>query len=411
MAEKRHAIHNPSSADYWLHCGHWYHHKIAAEAAGENWNPDSDASRRGHLLHDIAEHALRSILNDPECESWSSVLVDNAVLASIEQLGLEEAVTDEDSEQVTKALCAVLQVIDEVSCDGEVTVKLECEVPLSHEPESVGTVDVQIIGPRIYVVLDYKFGKGEVAEDADQFWVYASNAALGLEPRREVWLGVVQPQLRDEALIHKTDWDSLVEFRGHVNHTVRKQKAGAVYAPSDLSTCNYCPFKDRCVGYVSLVSGAAEVLLNITNDAQIEWVVANRTAITQGVETLADVVKQSPERFPNWSRKEVENPAKWNPGVEIGEIAHQLRIKGVKEPYTLRTPADILSEYPDLAGSVKQFVLDRGTHVRLFRPKSAPDLRATIRTRELLDKDELKKEAPTADVQPEAPKTKRKKAN
>lgn len=411
MAEKRHAIHNPSSADYWLHCGHWYHHKIAAEAKGENWNPDSDASRRGHLLHDIAEQAMRDVLGDTEADSWSVKLVEDAVEAAIDRLGVNESVTALDFEDLVKALCAVLQVIETISHDGEVTVKLEQEVPLSHEPESVGTVDVQIISPRIYCVLDYKFGKGEVPEDADQFFVYASNAAVGLEPRREVWLGVVQPQLREEALIHETTWDELTEFRGHVNHTVRKQKAGAVYAPAELSTCDWCPFKGRCVGYVSLVSGAAETLFNITNDAQIEWVVANRTAITQGVETLADVVKQNPERFPNWSRKEVENAAKWNPGVEMGEIAHQLRIKGVAEPYTLRPPGEILKEYPDLAGTVKQFVLDRGSHVRLFRPKSAPALSATIRTRELLDKDEPKTEEPKADVQPEAPKTRRKKAN
>ncbi len=403
----KHAIHNPSSADYWLECGHWYHHKIAAEAAKEDYNPDSDASVRGHRLHDIAEGAMRYVLG--QTPDWSTALVENAVGLVIETLELDDQVPAEDFEQVVTALCAVLQLIDTLTeqAGGDIRVLLEKRVRLSHEPDSYGTVDVAIVGPDFLVVLDYKFGAVEVEADANQFWVYASNLARTIPRKKRVVLGVVQPRIREDVLTFETSWDDLVEFRGHVNHTVSRQRAGSAYAPSDISTCNYCPFRDRCVGYTQLVTSATDTLFNIVNDGQIEWVVANRTAITEGVEILAGVVKDQVDRFPNWSRKTVDNPAKWNPAVEPGEIAHQLRLKGVVEPYTLKTPALLRDEYPDSAGVIDKFVLERGTHVRLTRPTSAPDLRAEIKTREISEANEAKAAAKAAKAEAKSKKEKK----
>lgn len=400
----KHATHNPSSAGYWLHCGYWYHHKIAAEAAGEDWSPDSDASRRGRRLHLVAEKALERLLDD---EEWSVTKVANVVADVIDQHQLTEDLSEEDADQASSALIAVLTFLDALEPEhGPFEIMIEARVPLSHEPQSRGTVDVALVGPDLLAVLDYKFGAGEVEPDAEQFWVYASNLARKLTPRSKVLLGVVQPQLRDEVLYHQTTWDQLVEFRGHVNHTVRNQLAGAAYPPSELATCGHCPFQSRCVGYAQLVTSSATVVFDSVNDAQIEWVVANRTAIVEGVEVLAGVVKEQAERFPNWSRKVVENPAKWNPGVEEGEIAHQLRLKGVREPYTLKTPAAIRDEYPDLAGVIDKFVLDRGTHVRLLRPSTAPDLRAEIKTREIREVIEAKAAAKAAKAEAKAKKGK-----
>ncbi len=379
----KHATHNPSSADHWLECGYWYHHKIDAEARGEDYNPDSDASIRGHQLHDAADHALRKIL---EHDAWSASIVEHEAADAIERLGYGDALSAEDLYQLVIALTGVLNLLDTLEENTEtMAIYLESKVALPHEPGSHGTVDITVVTDDALVIIDYKFGAGPVPADAPQFWVYAGARAKTLPAKRRVILGVMQPRLREEVLTHETTWDAVAEFRGHVNHTVRRQVEGAVYPPASIQTCSaYCPFTDRCAGYTSLLTGAAHRVLDARKDEQIEWLVVNRSAISDGLEILAGVVKTQPERFPNWSRKEVENPAQWNPAIEMGEIAHQLRIKGVAEPYTLRSPADILKESPDLSGTVSRLILPRGTHIRLMRPTAAPNLTAEIQTRDIV---------------------------
>lgn len=381
----KHAMHNASASDYWLDCGYYYHHKKEAVANGEDYDPDNHHSIRGNQMHDVAEEAMKVLLTH---DTWSAVMVESEVADQIEALGFDEALNADDADQLTIALCGVLELIDTYDAMSEtpLVIGLELQVPLSHEPESQGTIDVSIEGHDFLATVDYKFGQGEVTPDASQLLIYAANRARQLKrAKRRVILGIMQPRLSHEVITRETTWSALVEFRGFVNHTVKRQVNGLVYGPSSIQTCTYCPFRDRCAGYVQLLTNLGKRVVDARTDQQIEWLVVNKGAIEEGLDILAGAVKTESERFPDWSRKEVANALKWNPTFDPGKIAHDLRLKGLNEPYQLRTPGDVLDENPDLAGTVKKYTLERGTHVRLFRPTSAPDLKAIIQTREIAD--------------------------
>lgn len=392
-SKRAHALFNASSADFWMECNLWVHHKLAAEASGKAWDRDSEAARRGTLCHEVAELVLNHLYDHGD------FTIEEAVDIATMEGGI--ALTEEEKKLVETAVEAATDLIAASQQGFEIEVKTEVPIPLSHEPESDGHVDVLAYRPGCVLVIDYKFGEGAVSPNSFQLRTYGANALDVLvgeghaeAESDEVILAVVQPRLHSEALVRRYTAGELRKFQGHVEHVVEAQRARTdLRGASSLSTCDWCPAKEYCDHHKTLKRNMfSKMKAKLGTDPAkldadfVEDVVRARGAITKLLKEMVDEVVANEARFPNWTRTQVANARKWSPLLTEEQVASQLIAKGAEGVYGLRSPAQVRDLNKKLAKVVETLSIDQGHHVRLYEgaPKSArtiePPKRPTIKS-------------------------------
>jgi len=359
---RAHAVWNASSAKYWLNCGVYTREKLAAEAAGKEWNQPNIHSIRGSALHDVIEGVLRE-------HFAGEIDVDRCI---DKHVGIAEGehdyeVTDDDREQVTVALIASINLVERYGTG--VSYLLEQKVPLSHEPESNGYVDLGAIvrSQDVLIVNDHKFGRGEVPPDSYQNKMYAANLLLLLEQKmkwrpKRVILSITQPALYRDAVVHETTPEELEIFRLSVEVEVELQKAGKYSGAKDLDTCTYCPFEEGCKEREDLIRGVMVPVNKALKDqgltnVEVEHIARNGTAISKIVSECKTKVVNDPAMFPDWYRNSVANARKWSTILDEHDIAHQLRLLDCKDIYNLKSPKQIKDLYPKAEEKIDDFRL------------------------------------------------------
>lgn len=382
-SKRAHALFNASSADFWMECNLWVHFKMEAERTGKPWDRESEASRRGTLCHEVAEVALQAVLAN---EGMST----REAIENLDGLKL----TEEEIDLVETAVDAALELIRS-TFDGDATIETEVAIPLSHEPESEGHVDVQAHDESQTLTIDYKFGEGAVSPNSHQLRIYGANTIEpDWDPDSIITLAVVQPRLHSEALVRRFTVGGLTAYRHHVEHVVEAQRARTdLRGASSLSTCDWCPAKEYCAHHRDLKRNMfSKLKAKLGTDPAkldadfVEDVVRARGPIKKLLEELVAEVVANEARFPNWTRTQVANARKWSPLLTEEKIAKQLIAKGAKGVYGLRSPAQVRDLNKKLAKVVETLSIDQGHHVRLYEgaPKSArqiePPKRPTIKS-------------------------------
>lgn len=384
---RKHAMHNMSSADYWMACDIWYSRKLRAIEQGKEFGGDSAASIRGTRLHELFEAGLRDFLATEG--AWSPKQFARQALVDIQG----DAEQEQDAEQLARALLAAGQVLELLV---EPTVMLEVAVPLAHEPESQGYIDFIAFDDDKLFIVDAKFGRIKVEPDCPQLYGYGGNVlrrlrAKGIPIPRKIFLGVIQPRHYAEALIHETTEAELDAFVGRVIETVERQKKpGQKAGPKDLTPCTWCDFSTGCPARAELLAGMEAKLQTAigvqqsrpapANDEEatpeqediplptelVEWVMRNKGAIEDVLEECRELVLNDEQRFPNWRRTRTSNGQTWDlKTLDEEEVAGQLDELGIEKFWRLRTPADLIAEFPDLKAKIRGLTMESGFHFRL----------------------------------------------
>jgi len=369
-----------------MECGLWGFFKRIAVDSGENFSPDSAASIQGTKQHTVAEVALRIILVDGGASPDIAKYVRQALKTTRVKLTAPDAI-----ENIEIAVRAAFELIPDT-----MRTELEFKVPLSHEPESFGTLD--IAGVRSYdytgveyvdhvLVADYKFGEMPVSPDCHQLKIYAANfceflldAGYSIVGSTRVQLAIIQPKIHREAVVREFEYAQLFRYRSHVEHVVEKQVSlHDMRGAGSLSVCDWCDFRDRCHHRPTLVSGLLQDIGKkkeggMLADAKIEEIVKSRSAFKKVIDECTALVVDNVDRFPNWTRAKVANAEKWSPLMEEEDIQKTLEKKGAKDLFTLSQPKRVRDSNPDLATTIDRYVMERGEHVRLY--EGAPKKRA-----------------------------------
>jgi hypothetical protein len=357
----KHALHNPSSAGHWLHCGLWIHKKLSAEVVPDK---PTAAAKRGTKLHELAENALPRLL-------WEDLDLTQAIAGAKKDMKIR--LSKDDDQDLRIALTAAHELL----AVGYEEIDFEVEVPLSHEPGSVGNADLVAFSSELdrLMVLDYKFGMVEVdPADSEQLQIYGANllaklAGAGFDVRdTEVWLAIVQPALFAEARVARHAATDLLKFQAYVDLTVERQLAGEDKRGADnLAVCDkWCPFKETCSHRNTLINNLVADLGSTELSAdQIEHIVRSKSAFEKVLKELSAKVADDPETFPHWKRSVVANRRKWHTVIKADEIAAKLIDAGLKHPYALLSPAAAAAAAPKLTALVNKLSSDQGSHVRL----------------------------------------------
>jgi hypothetical protein len=350
MTEKIHAFRNASSANEWLNCGEWP--ILKRQAIAEEWEsePAGAHAERGTKLHDITETILRK---------WIAKNRDNDVIEKMLKAKLVTSLDDHDQEMIERAVWSVVALVEKHDPDGVGQIGLELEVPLAHEPESVGFIDFTLAIPGVVLVVeDHKFGLGEVLADSYQNRIYASSLTARLEAKGITFplvvLAIVQPELSVEAIVEETTMEELAEFRAFVNTTVERQEEGIdERGASSPRTCTFCPFKLRkCQTHARFISesldDAEEVFKGTAFPDTVERFYRSKKMIEESLSIARKIILEDPDGFEGWSRSESRNARAWAlDRFEETEIAHILRRDfDIKDPYKLLTPAAMKKMLP-----------------------------------------------------------------
>ena len=383
-----HAMHNASSANYWMDCDLWYHLKVECERKGIDYDDENEAARIGTMQHEVDEQAL-AWQRAGKFEGNVRRCVDAAANA------LKHKLTDEQLSECAIAVQAALDLITP-----EHNVALEVPIPLSHEPESTGPADLlayreeevtegQFLLTDV-LVADYKHGRIKHSPSGHQLKVYGSNAldvfeelGIKLQPDTRVRLAIIQPKHYTEALVRSFTVKELRSFQAVVEHTVTRQKEGSRHGAKSLSTCEWCPFAKlrMCHHKETLVGGLLNAVKTTPTEDMatelIEEIVASRTVLEATIKDCVRRVIDDPKRFPDWTRREVSNGQGWSPLVDVDQIGHRLEEAGADDWYTPKTPKQILDAYAgteiaeEVSAVVGEYSVEKGTHVRLYQ--GAPD--------------------------------------
>lgn len=357
-----HAMHNWSSAKFWLNCDHWFGFKSKAIREGKPWDTGSAAADRGHKLHEELESLLVNTV-DGGC--------------TVDEL---ESGPPHYGPEAYVAARGILQILKQFP---DANVGLEIAVPLPHEPDSDGYVDVAFWDETIVGVIDAKFGQVKVEPDSEQNMGYAYSLLCKLSERmpklpERCFLGIMQPAHAHEVLGIFVPTDEVIAFGRRANEKVERQLAGKdLEHPTDLSTCGYCPAARVCGYRVSLMAGMLSALnagntstpdqaALLENPDLVEQIVRSRSEIERMVKECVEIVVGNPDMFPDWRRTRVANARKFDLEVrDEAEIVKLLEKVGVDWPWALATPAALKKSYPALAEAIEELTVDMGEHVRL----------------------------------------------
>lgn len=349
-----HATHNYSSSHIWLECDYWHGFKTKAYREGLPWDTTSAAAEAGTRKHKELEEAL--------------------------QAAFEDRPTAPLDLPVELALRGVMELLSRYP---DASVATELAIPLPHEPDSDGYIDVAFWDADILGIVDAKFGKMEVDPSSPQLkgYAYALLCRLaelhGMDKLPQtVLLGIAQPEIRSGVLTIEYPTSEIIEFGREVQRTVERQLAGKnLKGPESLDTCAWCPAKIRCGYRTSMMAGMLEDFGKHTpvNSAAlfeepdlVERIVRSRQEIKEIIDECVAIVVANPDTFPDWKRTQVGNARKFDLELrEPDEIAKLLEKAGVEWPWQLATPAQLKKEHPELGDAIDELTIDQGVHVRL----------------------------------------------
>lgn len=349
-----HAMHNYSSSHIWLACDHWYGFKTKAYREGTAWDTTSAAAADGTRKHVLLEETITQYFATGE-------------FPHVE-------------EPVRMAAAGIMALLDRYP---GAELGLELAIPLPHEPDSDGYIDVAFWTEELLGIVDAKFGKMEVDPSSPQLkgYAYAMLCKLaeigGVEnlPKR-VLLGIAQPEIRQGVLCIEYSAEDIIAFGREVDDAVTRQLAGKnLHGPESLDTCAWCPAKLRCGFRTSMMAGMLEDFAKHTPPDSaalfeepdlVERIVRSRKEINEIIDECVAIVVANPDTFPDWKRSQVGNARKFDFELrEPEELAKLLEKAGVEWPWQLATPAQLKSKHPELAEAIDELTVDQGFHVRL----------------------------------------------
>lgn len=359
--EKAHATHNYSSSHIWLECDHWYGFKSKAYREGTPWDTTSAAAEAGTRKHAELEELLQRVFEG----------------AGFDPKLLELAGVD------APVISAAKGILELLSRYPDANVATELAIPLPHEPDSDGYIDVAFWDANSVGIVDAKFGKLEVDPSSPQLkgYAYALLCRLaelnGVEKLPQtVLLGIAQPEIRSGVLCIEYPTSEIIEFGRAVQQTVERQLAGKnLQGPESLDTCSWCPAKIRCGYRTSMMAGMLDDFGKHTPVSSaalfeepdlVERIVRSRKEIKEIIDECVAIVIANPDTFPDWKRTQVGNARKFDLELrEAEEIAMLLEKAGVEWPWQLATPAQLKEKHPELAEAIDELTIDQGVHVRL----------------------------------------------
>lgn len=227
-ADRDHALLSASGANRWLNC--------TPSAQIETRYPDtsSDAADQGTAAHELAEHKLRALLDEPTTRpesDWQDEEMEDHTDAYADHVMAELAQAKDTN---PAAFCSIEERLD-----------------FSHiVPDGFGTGDAIIVGDGTMTIVDLKYGKGvEVnAENNPQMSLYALGAlrTYGMIYNiQTVRMVIFQPRLNNVS-VWETTPDKLTEWAETVVKPTAEiaAKGGGDLTPGDW--CRFCKHSAQC---------------------------------------------------------------------------------------------------------------------------------------------------------------------
>lgn len=220
-SERDHALLSASTAHRWIHC------TPAPYLEAQHPDTPSAAAAEGTVAHELAEHKLRGLLDEPTTRPESEWIDEEM-----------EDYTDAYADHVMAELARARQA------SPAAFVALEQRVDFSHiVPDGFGTADALIIGDGTITVVDLKYGKG-VRVDAEgnpQMRLYALGALAQygmIYQVEQVRTVIFQPRIGNIS-VEEIDVDALV---GWAEQVVRPAAEIAIAGEGELHAGEWCQF-------------------------------------------------------------------------------------------------------------------------------------------------------------------------
>lgn len=313
-SQRAHALLSASTAHRWIHC-------TPAPHLEENY-PDttSSAADQGTAAHELAEHKLRLILDQPTTRPESE-WVDEEM----------EECTDYYADNITaeytrahKASPAAFLAIEE-------------RVDFSHiVPEGFGTADAIIVADDTLTIIDFKYGKGVKvsAVDNPQMKLYALGAlkTYGMIYNiHHVRMIICQPRI-DNLSIADTTVAELEEWADTVARPAAHKAWAGEGEPRAGAWCTFCKHAPRCSALAAQhfapipleASGAPQAPNPATlTDAQLATIVTHSKALKKWlgeVEKYAEDQALSGHVLPGVKLVEGRSVRKFTDESKVAEI-------------------------------------------------------------------------------------------
>ena len=238
-----------------------------------------DAADQGTLCHS----AMATLLNDPSLEIKSV-------------LGMTENDQVMTEDLIDEKIIPAMAALTEIDPDGDMEYQIEAHVNFGNLlPNVFGSADlIGRIDDRA-VILDWKFGRGEVdVEENEQLLFYAAAAmrTRGLEWAfagvSEVEMVIVQPP---EIKRWTTTIARVKQFERDLVHAVTaSQNAAAPLKVGDH--CRYCPAKPICPQMTGAAERALKVQIKELDPAKIGAYLATADLVEKWIGDLRDLAHQ-----------------------------------------------------------------------------------------------------------------------
>jgi len=239
----------------------------------------SDAADQGTLCHS----AMATLLNDPSLEIKSV-------------LGMTENDQVMTEDLIDEKIIPAMAALTEIDPDGDMEYQIEAHVNFGNLlPNVFGSADLIGRIDKRAIILDWKFGRGEVdVEENEQLLFYAAGAmrTRGLEWAfegvSEVEMVIVQPPAVKR-------WTTTVarvkQFERDLVHAVTaSQNAAAPLKVGDH--CRYCPAKPICPQMTGAAERALKVQIKELDPAQIGEYLATADLVEKWIGDLRDLAHQ-----------------------------------------------------------------------------------------------------------------------
>lgn len=227
-ADRDHALLSASSAHRWIHC------TPAPYLEAQHPDNTSNAAAEGTAAHELAEHKLRLLLEEPTTRpesEWDSEEMDDY--------------TDQYADHVMAELARAREV------DKAAFLAIEERLDFSHiVPDGFGTGDALIVADDTLTVVDLKYGKGvEVSAIGNpQMRLYALGALATYSPIydiQQVRMVIFQPRLGNIS-VEETTVDELIAWAEQVVRPAADLAIKGEGEPQAGQWCRFCRHAAQC---------------------------------------------------------------------------------------------------------------------------------------------------------------------
>jgi hypothetical protein len=275
-----------------------------------------DAADAGTLCH----NAMAMLLEDPSLEIKSV-------------LGMKYNDQVMTADLIDEKIIPAMAALNEIDPDGDMEYRVESHVNFGKLlPGVFGSADLIGRMKDRAVVLDWKFGRGEVdVEENEQLLFYAAGAmrTKGLEwafeGASEIECVIVQPPAVKR---WTTTVDRVRQFERELVAAVTTAQHD--YAPLNIGDhCRYCPAKPICPQMTGAAERALKVQIKDLDPAKIGAYLATADLVEKWISDLRDLAHQileSGESVPGYKLVPKRPTRQW---VDESEAYKKLRLMGV----------------------------------------------------------------------------------